>query len=60
MLKNSTVVVSAWEKQKLVGFGRANSDTAFRAVLWDIVVKDAVKGSGIGTQIINLLLMIVE
>ena len=56
MLANSTVVVSAWKKQKLVGFGRASSDTEFRGVLWDIVVDDEVKGRGIGSKIMNLLL----
>ena len=56
MLANSTVVVSAWKENKLIGFGRASSDSEFRGVLWDIVVNDGAKGSGIGSQIMNLLL----
>ena len=56
MLAHSTVAVSAWKAQKLIGFGRASTDTEFRGVLWDIIVEDEEKGSGVGSQIINLLL----
>ena len=30
MLSNSTIIVSAWENSKLIGFGRATSDGIFR------------------------------
>ena len=36
MISKSTVVVTAWNENKLIGFGRATSDTIFRAVLWEI------------------------
>ena len=38
MLSNSTVVVSLWDQNQLIGFGRATSDLVFRAVLWDVVI----------------------
>ena len=40
MLRGSAAVVSLWQKNELVGFGRASSDGIYRAVLWDVVVKN--------------------
>ena len=56
MLFNSTVVVSIWEKDCLIGFGRATSDKIYRAVLWDVVVKSEFKGVGIGKLIVENLI----
>ena len=49
MLAGSQAVVSAWEHSKLVGFGRANSDGVFRAVLWVYVM--TTQSSGFYTQL---------
>ena len=43
MLSKSDVIVSAWQENNLIGFGRATSDKVFRAVLWDIVLKKSIK-----------------
>ncbi len=56
MLANSTVVISLWQKDELIGFGRATSDYTFRAILWDVVVKEDQQGLGNGKKIINALL----
>ncbi len=56
MLANSTVVVSLWSKDELIGFGRATSDYTFRAVLWDIVVQENQQGLGNGKTIVKALL----
>tara|TARA_B100000530_G_scaffold80968_1_gene49102 strand:- start:127 stop:606 length:480 start_codon:yes stop_codon:yes gene_type:complete len=56
MLFNSTEIISIWEKDCLIGFGRATSDRIFRAVLWDIVVKSEFKGVGIGKLIVENLI----
>ena len=56
MLFNSTEIISIWEKDYLIGFGRATSDKIFRAVLWDIVVKSEFKGVGIGKLIVENLI----
>ena len=48
LLYGSTAVVTLWQKQRLVGFGRATSDQIYRAVLWDIVVADDLQGKGLG------------
>ena len=56
MLKNSKVILSIWYENKLIGFGRANSDESFRAVLWDIVVEKNFQGHGLGKKIVDTLL----
>ena len=56
MVSKSAIVVSAWEKNKMIGFGRATTDEIYRAVLWDIVVDKKYQGLGIGGQIINLII----
>ena len=56
MLRGSQAVVSAWQGQQLVGFGRASSDGAFRAVLWDVVVAGEHQGQGLGRRLVAELL----
>ena len=56
ILSNSTVIVSVWSKGQIIGFGRANSDYIFRAVLWDIIVADEERRQGIGKIIVEALL----
>ena len=56
MLSNSTVVVSLWHHNKLIGFGRATSDLVFRAVLWDVVIASDCQGLGLGKLIIESIL----
>ena len=56
MLSKSTVVITVWKENKLIGFGRANSDYIFRSVLWDIVVSDENQGKGIGALLLDTLI----
>ena len=56
MLSHSAVVISLWEQNRLIGFGRATSDHVFRAVLWDIVIASNYQGLGMGKLIINAIL----
>ena len=56
MLAGSSVVVSLWSNEKLIGFGRATTDEIFRAVLWDIVVDKNYQNSGLGKKIVHKLL----
>ena len=56
MLTNSTVVVSLWHQDQLIGFGRATSDHVFRAVLWDVVIASNRQGLGFGKLIIEAIL----
>jgi N-acetylglutamate synthase-like GNAT family acetyltransferase len=56
MLRDSAAAVSVWQDRQLVGFGRASSDSLFRAVLWDVVVDEAHQGCGLGRRIVTSLL----
>ena len=56
MLANSSAIVTVWEKNSLIGFGRATSDKTYRAVLWDIIVKPNQQGIGLGKEIVNSLI----
>ncbi len=57
MLLGSSAVISAWDGDRLVGFGRATSDGVFRAVLWDVVVARSHQGQGLGRRIVERLLL---
>ncbi|WP_411869946.1 GNAT family N-acetyltransferase [Vulcanococcus limneticus] len=56
MLRHSQAAVSAWDRRRLVGFGRASSDGVYRAALWDVVVAEAYQGQGLGRRLVTLLL----
>ena len=56
MLKNSSLVISLWNNQELIGFGRATSDGVFRTVIWDVVVVNNLQGNGFGRIIIKELI----
>ena len=55
-LANSDVIVSLWDGNEIVGFGRALTDGIYRGVLWDIVIDQNHHGKGFGTLIIKNLL----
>jgi len=57
MLAGSSAVASLWRGKRLVGFARASSDGAFRAVLWDVVVPQDVQGRGLGRKLVEALLL---
>jgi len=53
---HSHPVVSAWDEERLIGFGRATSDGVYRAVLWDIVVDHDYRRQGIGRKLVETLI----
>ena len=55
MLGGSLVVISVWQGKNIIGFGRATTDTIYRAVLWDIVVDKRYQGKGVGKAIVEAL-----
>ncbi len=57
MLNNSAVCVTAWRGQTLIGFGRATSDAIYRGTIWDVVVEAKEGGRGVGTAIVQGLLV---
>ncbi len=55
-LANSDVIISLWEGDEIVGFGRALSDGVYRGVLWDIVIDQDHQGKGLGRLVVKNLL----
>ena len=55
ILAGSSVVVSLWRRERMVGFGRATSDGISRAVLWDIVIANDLQGNGLGRKVVEAL-----
>jgi GNAT superfamily N-acetyltransferase len=54
-LKGSWYVISAYDKDKLVGIGRVVSDGVLYAMIYDMIVKPSHQGKGIGTAILKKL-----
>lgn len=54
--ENSYAVIFVFAEDKLVGFGRALSDGAYQAALYDIAVVPEYQGHGIGRIIVEGLL----
>ena len=50
---NSTLVISAWKNDKLIGFIRVLSDKIFRSIIYDLIVEPEFQGYGIGSQLIK-------
>jgi ribosomal protein S18 acetylase RimI-like enzyme len=51
--KNSWLVISAYDGNKLVGFGRVVTDFVLHAMIFDMIVLPEYQGKGIGTMIIK-------
>ncbi|MBQ8784302.1 MAG: GNAT family N-acetyltransferase [Clostridia bacterium] len=50
---NSTIVISAWVDEKLVGCVRVLSDKMFRSVIYDLAVLPEFHGNGIGRELVR-------
>lgn len=55
-LRNSLSVVSAWDKDVLVGFARATGDQVFNATIWDVAVRPVYQKKGVGRMLMLALL----
>jgi ribosomal protein S18 acetylase RimI-like enzyme len=56
MLAHTDLTVSAWDGDRLVGFGRVLTDYVYRASIWDVIVDKNYQGQDIGTQIMHRIL----
>ena len=54
--ENSHTVCSAYADQKIIGFGRAISDSQYQSAIYDVVVLPEFQKQGIGTLIMKALL----
>ena len=50
---NSTIVISAWDNDLLVGCVRVLSDKMFRSVIYDLAVLPEYQGKGIGKELVK-------
>lgn len=54
--ENSHVVCSAFDDQKIIGFGRALSDGHYQSAIYDVVVLPEYQNQGVGKAIMEALL----
>ena len=50
---NSTLVISAWHNNRLVGVVRVLSDKMFRSIIYDLIVDPEFQNNGIGSELIK-------
>ena len=51
--KNSTLVISAWENERLIGAVRVLSDKIIRSIIYDLVVDPEFQNRGVGKELIK-------
>ena len=56
-LNNSWYVVTAYQNGELVGSGRVVSDGVLYAMIYDMIVNPSHQGQGIGTAILDKLIL---
>lgn len=56
MLAHTDLALSAWDGERLIGFGRVLTDYVYRASIWDVIVDEAYQGQDIGTEIMQRIL----
>lgn len=59
-IHNSFCVISVYQKDQLIGFGRVVSDGVVYATINDVMVSPAWQGQGIGSSIIRKLVRVCE
>lgn len=50
---NSTLVISAWENERLIGAVRVLSDKMFRSIIYDLLVLPEYQNKGIGKELLK-------
>lgn len=56
MLTHTDLTISAWDGDRLVGFGRVLTDYVYRASIWDVIVDKTYQGQKIGTELVQRIL----
>ena len=57
MVENSTIVGTAWDKMRMVGFARCMTDGVFNGQINNVVVDENYRAHSIGKQLIEKILM---
>jgi len=50
---NSDYVVSAWDKDKLIGFARVLTDKSLFATIWNMIVRPKYQNKGVGKKLMQ-------
>jgi ribosomal protein S18 acetylase RimI-like enzyme len=56
MLQHSTIVLLAWDEDRLVGFVRCLTDFAFNGQINNLIVDKDYRGNGLGRKLIETIL----
>ncbi len=56
MVQNSQIVVTAWDRERMVGFARCTTDYVFNGQINNVVVDLEYRRKGIGKALINKIL----
>lgn len=56
MVNNSQIVVTAWDDEEMVGFGRCVTDFVFNGQINNVVVHSDYRRRGIGKELIKIIL----
>lgn len=56
MLRHTDLCVCAWKGRLLVAFARVTTDFSYRAVVWDVIVRDGHQGQGLGKAVMTRVL----
>ena len=56
MVKNSQIVVTAWQDSYMVGFARCTTDYVFNGQINNVVVDSAFRNRGIGKGLVSRIL----
>jgi len=60
MFANSNLIVTAWDKDKLVGISRSLTDFCYCCYLSDLAIREEYKHKGIGRKLIEITKEIVS
>jgi ribosomal protein S18 acetylase RimI-like enzyme len=55
-IDRSEPVISAWDRDLLIGFARATSDGIYRATIWDVVIVPDYQRLGLGRKLVETVL----
>lgn len=56
MVENSQIVVTAWDKKRMIGFARCVTDYVFNGQINNVVVDQEYHGRGIGRGLVSRIL----
>jgi N-acetylglutamate synthase-like GNAT family acetyltransferase len=52
-INNSQLLITAWEKNRLIACARVLTDYVYRAVVFDVIVHSDYEGKGLGRQLMG-------